>query len=208
MSVSAYILLTLSSLLAIVNPLAALPAFFGMTPGDSESDRLRMARIACTTCAGVLASFALAGTALFKVFGITLPAFQAAGGLVLLLVSLDNLRAKRSSVNHTEEEMQEGMDKADISITPLAIPMLSGPGAITTAILLESKAPSLLYQGILICAILLVAGIAYGVFYMAIKKAGKVSPTAMNIVTRIMGLILAATAVQFIIDGLRAAFFK
>jgi multiple antibiotic resistance protein len=208
MSISAYILLTISSLLAIVNPLAALPSFFGMTPNDDENSRLRMARTACMTCAGVLASFALAGNSIFHIFGITLAAFQMAGGLVLLLVSLDNLRARRSSVNHTEEEMQEGVGKSDISITPLAIPMLSGPGAITTAILLESKAQSILYQLVLFCAIGLVATIAYFVFYISIKKAGKVSPTAMNIVTRIMGLILAATAVQFMIDGIRSAFMK
>jgi len=205
MGITEYAVLTVTSLLAIVNPLAAVPSFFAMTPSDTEKNRLRMARVACITCAGVLASFSLAGHAIFRIFGITLPAFQAAGGLVLLLVSLDNLRAKRSGVNDTEEEMREGVEKPDVSITPLAIPMLAGPGAITTATLLASKAKTPLYQLILILAILLVAATAYGVFYISVKKAGKISPTAMNIVTRVMGLILAATAAQFILDGIKGA---
>lgn len=208
MTILEYTLLTAGTLFAIINPLAAVPAFLAMTPNDTEANRLRMARTACLTCAGVLIAFSAAGTGIFKIFGITLPSFQMAGGLLLLLVSLDNLRARRSQVQETEEEKAEGIQKADISITPLAIPMLSGPGAITTAILLKSKAVSLAYNAVLFMMFFIIPAACYLVFYFAVKKAGKINPIAMNIVTRLMGLILAASAVQFIIDGARKAFLN
>ncbi len=207
MEILNFALMSAGSLFAIINPLAAVPTFFAMTPENTEAERLRMARTACITATGVLMLFALTGNALFSVLGITIAAFQMAGGLLLLLVSLDNLRARRSGVQETEEEKAAGAEKADVSITPLAIPMLSGPGAITTAILLESRAKNLLYNGILFLLFLLVGLACYIIFRVAIKKASKINPIVMNITTRLMGLMLAATAVQFIIDGVKKAFF-
>ncbi|MCX5792907.1 MAG: NAAT family transporter [Elusimicrobia bacterium] len=207
MEILNFALMSAGSLFAIINPLAAVPTFFAMTPDNTEAERVRMARTACFTATGVLIVFAATGNTLFSVFGITIAAFQMAGGLLLLLVSLDNLRAKRSGVQETEEEKIEGIAKADISITPLAIPMLSGPGAITTAILLESRAKNLVYDGVLFLLFLLVGFASYLIFRIAIKKAPKINPIAMNITTRLMGLMLAATAVQFIIDGAKKAFF-
>ena len=195
------------SLFAIVNPLAAVPAFLAMTPNNTETERLRMARTACFTATGVLAVFAATGNRLFGIFGITLAAFQLAGGLLLLLVALDSLRAKRSEVQETEEEKNEGIAKDDISITPLAIPMLSGPGAITTAILLESKAKNIAYDLILFTLFVVIGLVSYYTFYVSVKKAKKINPIAMNITTRLMGLILAATAVQFMLDGIKKSFF-
>ncbi len=207
MEILNFALMSAGSLFAIINPLAAVPTFFAMTPDNTEAERVRMARTACFTATGVLIVFAATGNTLFSVFGITIAAFQMAGGLLLLLVSLDNLRAKRSGVQETEEEKIEGIAKADISITPLAIPMLSGPGAITTAILLESRAKNLVYDGVLFLLFLRVGFASYLIFRIAIKKAPKINPIAMNITTRLMGLMLAATAVQFIIDGAKKAFF-
>jgi len=207
MEIINFALMSAGSLFAIINPLAAVPTFFAMTPENTEAERMKMARTACLTATGVLIVFAATGNTLFSVFGITIAAFQMAGGLLLLLVSLDNLRAKRSGVQETEEEKIEGIAKADISITPLAIPMLSGPGAITTAILLESRAKNLVYDGVLFFLFLAVGLASYLIFRVAIKKAPKINPIAMNITTRLMGLMLAATAVQFIIDGVKKAFF-
>ena len=207
MEILNFALMSAGSLFAINNPLAAVPTFFAMTPENTEGERLKMARTACITATLVLILFAATGNPLFRVFGITIAAFQMAGGLLLLLVSLDNLRAKRSGVQETEEEKEEGAAKQDVSITPLAIPMLSGPGAITTAILLESKAKNLLYDGMLLLLFLLVGLACYLIFRISIKKASKVNPIVMNITTRLMGLILAATAVQFMIDGAKKAFF-
>ena len=207
MEILNFALMGAGSLFAIINPLAAVPTFFAMTPDNTQEERLKMARTACMTAVGVLMVFAATGNALFKVFGITIAAFQMAGGLLLLLVSLDSLRAKRSAVQETEEEKAEGAAKADVSITPLAIPMLSGPGAITTAILLESKAKNLAYDGVLFLLFIAVGFASFQIFRVAIRKAPKLNPIAMNITTRLMGLILAATAVQFIIDGVKKAFF-
>ncbi len=207
MEILNFALMGAGSLFAIINPLAAVPTFFAMTPDNTQEERLKMARTACMTAVGVLMVFAATGNALFRVFGITIAAFQMAGGLLLLLVSLDSLRAKRSAVQETEEEKAEGAAKADVSITPLAIPMLSGPGAITTAILLESKAKNLAYDGVLFLLFIAVGFASFQIFRVAIRKAPKLNPIAMNITTRLMGLILAATAVQFIIDGVKKAFF-
>jgi multiple antibiotic resistance protein len=207
MDILNFALMSAGSLFAIINPLAAVPTFFAMTPDNTEAERLRMARAACVTTTLVLILFAVTGNALFRVFGITIAAFQMAGGLLLLLVSLDNLRARRSGVQETEEEKVAGAAKADVSITPLAIPMLAGPGAITTAILLESRAKNLVYDGVLLLLFMLVGLACYLIFRFSVKKASSINPIVMNVTTRLMGLILAATAVQFIIDGVKRAFF-
>lgn len=198
-------LLAFGSLFAIVNPVAAIPAFLAMTPRDSTAERSRMALTASMVCAGVLAAFAALGQSIFKVLGITLPAFQIAGGLVLLLVSLDSLRAQRSRVQETAVETEEGIEKPDIAITPLAVPMLSGPGAITTVILIESRAKGLAEQAVLYAAVVVVSAVTYAVLSGAARGAPRISPIAMNITTRLMGLLLAATGVQFILTGLIAA---
>src|SRR5258707_6717128 len=142
MRLSEYMLLAASSLFVIVDPFATVPAFLAMTPTDTPEQRIRMARLACCVMAGVLIVFAAAGKIIFKVLGITMPAFQLAASIVLLLVALDMLRAQRSRVHETDEETAAGVEKTDIAIAPLAIPMLAGPGAISTAILLQHQAAS------------------------------------------------------------------
>src|SRR5258708_5123895 len=140
MTLPEYILLAASSLFVIVDPLATVPAFLAMTPSDTPEERIRMARLACCVMAGVLILFAAGGKGIFKFLRITIPAFQLAASVILLLVALDMLRAQRSRVNETHEETAAGVEKTDIAIAPLAIPMLAGPGAISTAILLQNQA--------------------------------------------------------------------
>ena len=140
MSLLEYTLLALSSLFVIVDPFAVIPAFIAMTPNDSPTERSRTAKIACVVVACVLLAFGFAGQWIFKFLGITMPAFQIAASIVLLLVALDMLRAQRSRVQETREETAAGVEKTDIAVTPLAIPMLSGPGAISTVVLLQAEA--------------------------------------------------------------------
>src|SRR5260221_685388 len=147
MSLSEYILLAASSLFVIVDPLATVPAFIAMTPHDSPESRIRMARLACGVMAGVLLTFAIAGKWIFKFLGITMPAFQIAASIVLLLVALDMLRAQRSRVQETSEETEAGASKTDIAITPLAVPMLAGPGAVFHAVLPHGQATSVAQRG-------------------------------------------------------------
>lgn len=198
-----YAVLTFTSLFAIVDPFAALPAFLAMTTRDTVAQRRRMAAVACTTCALVLIFFAGFGTAIFKVFGITISAFQIAGGLVLLLSSLDMLRAKRSALKETDEEMAAAADKDDVAITPLAIPMLSGPGAITTAIVLFHRAHGWGQRSVFFACIALVSAATYLILFVGASSPQRISPIAMNIMTRLMGLLLAALGVQFILTALK-----
>ena len=198
-----YAFLTFGSLFAIVDPFAAVPTFLALTARDSSEQRHRMARTACITCAGVMATFALLGPTIFKLFGITLAAFQIAGGLVLLLSSLDMIRAQKSPMKETPEEFAEGMSKDDIAITPLAVPLLAGPGAITTSIVLAGRASNLPQKAIFYVLISLVALISYWVLTLAADSAKKLSPTILNIITRLMGLLLAAIGVQLILSALK-----
>jgi len=209
-SLREYIFLATSSLFVIIDPLAAVPAFLAMTPTDTPEQRIRMARLACCVAGGVLIGFALAGRWIFKVLGITMPAFQLAASIVLLLVALDRVRAQRSRVQETSEERAAGVEKADIAVAPLAIPMLAGPGAISTAILLHSEAADLGQRLALFGCIAGVCLASYLILRFSASGARWLSPIAMKIIVRVMGLLLAAVAVQFMLNavkGLKADLF-
>jgi len=198
-----YALLAFGSLFVIVDPIAAVPAFLAMTPHDSSQQRIKMARLACFVMAIVLLLFAVAGKILFRFFGITMPAFQIAASIVLLIVALDMLQAQRSRVQETTEETSAGVEKADIAITPLAIPMLAGPGAISTAILLQNQAAGVAKHVVLYASIVGVSFASYVIFRISARGAQWLNPIAIKIITRIMGLLLAAVAIQFLINGLK-----
>jgi multiple antibiotic resistance protein len=203
MSLTEYILLAFSSLFVVVDPIAVVPAFIAMTPNDPPAAQARMARLACIVAAGVLMLFALGGKWIFKVLGITLPAFQIAGSVLLLRIALDMLYAKRSPTKETSEEVEAGAAKEDIAITPLAVPMLAGPGAISTALILMSQARRWEHQVALFGCIAVVLLASYVIFRLAVFGARSLSPLALKLVTRLMGLLLAALAVQFTINALR-----
>lgn len=203
MTITEYSLLATSSLFVIIDPLATVPAFLAMTPNDTPQQRMRMARLACAVTAGVLLAFSVAGHYIFKFLGITMPAFQIAASIVLLLVALDMLRAQRSRVHETSEETAAGVEKTDIAVAPLAIPMLAGPGAISTAILLHNQAANLIQRAALYGCILLVCFACYLIFRISARGAQWLSPIAMNITVRIMGLLLAAVAIQFMLNAIR-----
>jgi multiple antibiotic resistance protein len=204
MSLLAYALLATSSLFVIVDPLAVVPAFIAMTPDNTPADRIRMARLASLVMAGVLFVFAFAGQQIFRFLGITMAAFEIAASIVLLLVALDMLRAQRSRVLETREETAAGMEKLDIAVTPLAIPMLSGPGAISTVILLQNQARDLPQHVALCLSIAAVSAATYAILRLSARGTHWLSPIALNIAIRIMGLLLAAVAVQFMINGIQA----
>ena len=197
-----FAVLSFWSLFVIVDPITVIPAFLAMTGRDSRQEQIRMARIASIATFVVLLIFSLAGQGLLKAFGITMPAFQIAGGIVLLIVALDMLQARRTAIKETPEEQAEGVSKADIAITPLAVPMLAGPGAMTAVVLLSGQAVSPLHYGIVACNILLVSVIVFMVLRLAIFQSWILSPITLKILARLMGLLLAAIAVQFILDGI------
>ena len=204
MNLLEYILLALSSLFVIVDPLAVVPAFLAMTPTDTPAQRISTARLACGVAASVLLLFSVAGQLVFKVLGITMPAFQIAASILLLIVALDMVRARRSRVQETDEETQAGTEKTDIAVTPLAIPMLAGPGAISTTILLQNEAKTIPQHIALYGCILTVALVSYLILRLSTRSAKWFNPIVMSIAIRIMGLLLAAVAIQFMLNAIKA----
>jgi multiple antibiotic resistance protein len=192
----------LSSIFFIVDPLAAIPSFLVMTAGDSEAKRRRMARQAAWTCFAVLAAFSIAGSLIFKVFGITLPAFKIAGGFVLFLVAFDMLQARRSETQEVTEERVEGTQKEEVGVTPMGIPMLAGPGAISTVMVLMGQSRNWWQVAPVFAAIAITAVASYYVLAGANKVRRYLGETGIRILMRLMGLVLTAIAVQFVINGL------
>jgi len=196
--------LALSSIFFLVDPFAAIGSFLAITAGVDAERRKRMARKAAFTCFIVLTTFALAGQLIFKMFGITLPAFEIAGGLILLLIGLDMLQAKRSPTQEASGDTEEGAAKEDAGIVPLGIPMLAGPGAISSVMVLVGQVPRLWNWEM--AAILGSIGLTALVSYWVLAGAGRVravmGETGIRILVRIMGLLLVALAMQFFVNGL------
>lgn len=198
-----FILLAISMLLVIINPLALVPVFLAMTPNDTPAQRIRTARMACMVAAGILMLFSLVGPWIFGFLGISLPAFQMAASLVLLLIALDMLRARRPPAHETPTGTDDGLARAEIAIAPLGIPMLAGPGAISTTILLQGKATGIEQHAALPLCIVAVCTASFLILRLSAFGAGWLSPLAMMIGTRLMGLLLTAIAFQFFLNALR-----
>jgi len=194
--------LALSSIFFLVDPFAAIPTFIAVTAGADNGRRRRMARKAALTCCIVLTSFALAGRTIFRMFGITLPAFEIAGGLVLLLIGIDMLEARRSPTQESTGEMEEASQKEDAGIVPLGIPMLAGPGAISSVMVLVGVAPSAWQMAAILSAITITAFVSYLLLASADRVRRVLGETGIRILVRIMGLLLMALAVQFFVNGL------
>ena len=196
--------LALSSIFFLVDPFAAIPSFLAITEGADPARRKRMARKGALTCFIVLTSFAVGGQIIFRIFGITLPAFEIAGGLILLLIGLDMLQAKRSPTQEASGDTEEAAAKEDAGIVPLGIPMLAGPGAISSVMVLVGQAPSLWHweMGAIVASIAVTALISYWVLAGAGKIRKVMGETGIRILVRIMGLLLVALAMQFFVNGL------
>jgi multiple antibiotic resistance protein len=200
---AAFALLSLTSLLAIINPLSAAPMYLALTDGYTAEHRSRTIRSAVTTAFCVLVTFALLGGTIFQIFGITIHAFRIAGGIIFFGIGMDMLQAKRSRVKTTEEEEREGMVKEEVGVTPLGIPMITGPGAITTVMVLMTEARTAFHILAIFIAILIVLVVTAGVLTAAPRVMRFFGQTGLNVMTRIMGLLVTVIAVQFIVDGAR-----
>jgi multiple antibiotic resistance protein len=201
----AFALAALSAIFSVVDPLGVVPVYLVMTRADDAEHKRRTARRAATAAAVTLLVFAASGLWILRFFGISMPALRIAGGVLLFLNAVDMLRAKPSRERTTPEEEAEGIERPDVSIFPLAIPMLSGPGAVATVMMLMSRAHGIVEQGIVCGAIAITGAATFAILVggaMAEKRLGK---TGINVLHRVMGLLLAAIAVQFVIDGARAA---
>ena len=194
--------LAFTSLLAIVNPLSAVPIFVAMTASYTPEHRSATLRRAVMTAFVVMILAALAGPVILRFFGITTHAFQVAGGILIFSIGWDMLNARRSRVKTTEEEESEGASRVEIGIIPLGFPSLVGPGTITTVITLQAQAESVTDSVSILVAILLVALIAWAVMSAAPFVTRKLGQTGMNVFTRIMGLLLTVVGAQLVINGL------
>jgi multiple antibiotic resistance protein len=197
-------LLALSSIFFLVDPFAAIPSFLAITESVDPVRRKRMAKKGAVTCFIVLTSFALAGQYIFEMFGIKLPAFEVAGGLILLLIGLDMLEAKRSPTQEALGDTEEAAAKEDAGIVPLGIPMLAGPGAISSVMVLVGQVPSIWHweMGAILGSIGLTSLISYWVLAGASRVRKVMGETGIRILVRIMGLLLVALAMQFFVNGL------
>jgi multiple antibiotic resistance protein len=205
-STVSFVLVSFGSLFAIVDPFAAVPIFLALAGAHPRRAQARTALRASATCFTVLALFGVAGSLVFRFFGITLPAFKIAGGILLFSVAFEMMRAKRSATRGTSEEETEAGTKEDVGLVPLGVPLLSGPGAIATVMVLVGKAHDLPERAGLFAAIAAVSLTTFFVLGSAPFIARVFGTTGMNIIGRAMGLILAAVATQFVLDGLREAF--
>lgn len=195
-------LLALSSIFFLVDPFAALPTFLAITEGADPVRRRRVAGKGALTALIVLGTFAFTGEAIFRLFGITLPAFELAGGIILLLIGLDMLQAKRSATQEAAGDTVAAAQKEDAGIVPLGVPMLAGPGAITSVMVLVGQVQSHWQMAAILISIALTALICYLVLGHSSLVVRVLGETGIRILVRIMGLLLVALAMQFFVNGL------
>ena len=197
--------LIFTSVLFIVDPLTAVPTFLAMTARDTPEARRNMAKRGAWTCFITLSVFAMGGSLIFRLFGITIGAFKIAGGVLIGLNALDMVSARRSQQRESPIEKAEGIEKEDVGIMPLGVPMLAGPGSISTVMVLAGTPRSPVTAIGVYVAIALTAVLTYVTLAAASRLERRLGQTGMRILTRFMGLVLCAIAVQFIIDGIKMA---
>ncbi len=189
------------SLLAIMDPLGALPVFLAMTHDNSDQERKVIARRAVLASVLILVVFGVVGRRVFGVFGITMPAFSIAGGLILLRIAFNMLEARPRRTRRTPKEDEEAVQKQDVAIIPLAMPLLAGPGTITGVMVLVAQSKSVGQLAAISAAVLLVSAVSLLVLRAASRVSGILGTTGLHVATRVMGLLLAAISVQFILNG-------
>lgn len=191
------------ALIALVNPLGVLPMFISLTQDFTPAQKQRAIRTAAFTVVAVISTCALLGEQVIKFFGISTASLQVAGGLLILLMSLSMLNAQPSGAKTTAEERDEAEHKDTIGVVPLGIPLLTGPGAMSTVIVLAGKSNHVSDYVALIGSGVVIAALVWLTLQMAQPIARFMGRTGINIATRIMGLLVAAVAVEFIVEGLK-----
>lgn len=193
-------------LLAILNPVGVAPLYLALTEGSDAPTRRQVALIAAFAVAVTLTVVMLVGRQMLGLFSVSVDDLRIAGGLILLLIAISMLNAQPSSVNTGDADLAHGKTKQNPAVVPLAIPMLSGPGAIATVIIEAGAKNSVGAKGVLLALILINATIIYVVFRAALPLQRRLGESGMNIIVRVMGLVLAAIAVNMMATGLRGEF--
>ena len=200
----------LLTLLAIVNPLAIVPFFIHYTQGFTRAQRRRTVGVASFSAFVVIAASALLGIRVLEFFGISLASFQVGGGMLLLTSALNMLNAQPAEAKPNTQELQDGAEKAamgaSIAVVPLTIPLLTGPATISTVVIYAERAHSMLQMAALVSYGVVIALATAVCFALAEPIARVLGKTGINVMTRLMGLILAALAVEVMADGLHKLF--
>lgn len=199
-----FALVAFTSILFLVDPVAVIPAYLAFTRTESAGRRRRTATVACVVAGIALLIFAAGGDLILRAFGITLPAFRIAGGLILWFVALDMLRAEHTT-KEGQPEFAEGERKEDVALTPLAVPMLAGPGAMSTVMVLSAQARTPTHSVIIYASIAVTMVISWITLRAADRLFTRIGQSGIRVATRLMGVLLAAIAVQFVLTGIRDA---
>ncbi|MDW5561873.1 MAG: MarC family protein [Methanomassiliicoccus sp.] len=198
-----------ATVFAIVNPVGNIPFFFAVTEGYTPEDKKRVAAKTCIVTAAVLFTFALFGQWIFSIYGITIPSFRIAGGILLFSIAFSMLQGQKSKTKITEEEREEAMQKDSVGIVPLGIPMFAGPGAITTVMILVSDATitadAVVRLAAIAGAVILTVIISYETLVHSERIFNLMGKSGAMAFSRIMGLLLAAVAINFVLRGIAQA---
>ncbi len=197
-----FFLLCISTLFPLINPLGVTPIFLSMTDGYNHNERIAIAKKGVLTGTVVLIIFALFGSVIFKFFTITIEAFQIMGGIIFFRSGLNMLEAKVGRTRTTLQEQEEFIASDEFAYTPIGIPLITGPGAITGAMLLSGQSETIANFAILTLSIILVMITVMFILFGGERLSRKMGVAGMRIIQRIMGLILMVIATQFIINGL------
>ena len=192
------------TLFVVMDPIALVPAFLGMAGTRPRAEQLRLARKAVIVAGSVMLFFALFGQALLHYLGINFAAFRASGGVLLFLMALDMVFARASGARETSEEELEAKEKEDISVFPLAIPLIAGPATLSSIMILTGKSSSFIGDLGVIAVAFFVLGICYLALRSGTRVIGLIGKTGVNVISRVLGVLLAALAVQYIADGVRS----
>lgn len=193
-------------LMAILNPIGAIPIFINLTQHQSPAERRQTASVSGMAVAIVMLVSLLAGEVILSFFGISVASFRVGGGILILLMAISMMSATMSPARQTPEEARESVLKESVAVVPLAIPLLAGPGAISTIVLYANRSNDVLHYLVLTGGILVVAVLVWVTFRIAQPVADKLGRTGINVITRIMGLIMAAIGVEFMAGGLKQLF--
>jgi multiple antibiotic resistance protein len=191
-----------TALFVIADPVATIPIFITLTDGQTDDERKRTARTTAATVAAVLVLAVFLGEPLLHLFGISIASFRVGGGIVVLLMAISMLNARMSRTSNTPEEVQEGTEKDDPAVVPLGVPLLAGPGAISTIIIYAHQATDWLDTLFLVASALFVAFTVWIALRSADAIRKLLGKTGINIISRLLGLVLAAVAIEFIAGGL------
>jgi multiple antibiotic resistance protein len=193
------------SILFLVDPPGTVPAFLALTARYTPARRRRTAFVAALAATLTMMGFALVGNALFRALNLTIPAFQIAGGMILFLVALDMIRSETGTAEHQPSEEEASATTGEVAITPLAVPLLAGPAALSTVAVLMARADGIVQMASVFAAIAFTGFLCFLTFRLADPIQRRLGTTGIHVLGRILGLVLAGIAVQFVLDGLRAA---